>query len=423
MRKNLTILSLCFLPLGIRAANLPLQYANNVYEPQIKTVLLTQDGSTERFPVVRLNGNSMLKLQFDELKASNDFYQYTFVHCSANWEPSDLLPNEYLVGNFFENVNDYSFSNNTFQSYTHYEIKFPSDEIRPKYSGNYILKVYRNFDESDIVITWRFMVVDDKFVIDATARSATNVDKRFNSHEIDFSVNIGDYSIPNPFLDVNAVVVQNMRWDNAKFGLKPRFVNNKIYSFNYEIENVFLGGNEFRSFDIRSLRFLSQNVQKKYIQDNMKYVELYADRPRSAMGYLQFADFNGKSVFDNRDGNNGETEGDYAWVKFILQSPTGKLDKDPYIFGEFTYWKVSDEFKMNYNEETKQYEKWVLLKQAYFNYIYVFKDDNGLTDNELIEGNYFQTENDYYIMVYHKNQFMRYDELLAVHFVNSRNTN
>lgn len=416
------ILMLSLAILSVRssvAAYLPLQYNNTSYESSIKTVMLTQAGTYERFAAIDLNSNQQLNLQFDEMMPENDNYQYTFIHCSADWQPSNLKPNEYIRGQLFDNITDYSFSNSTFKVYTHYNLNFPTNEMKPKLSGNYILKVYRNFDENDIILTRRFMVVEDKYIITPSPKIATNAAYRFNSQEIDFSINTGDNQVPNPLIDIKATIIQNLRWDNAIFNLKPRFVNGKILSYDYEEGNIFKGGNEFRYFDIRNLRFLSFGVRNKYVDENkLKHAVLYSDATRYNLQYNQTIDFNGKIVVDNRDGNmKGEIESDYAMVHFTYVAD--KLDKDVYIFGELTDWQIKDEFKLDWNEKNQNYEKEVLLKQAYYNYIYVTKDDKGNADLQYTEGNFSNTENDYHILVYNKNQFMQYDELLATVGFNS----
>lgn len=400
------------------AAYLPLQYINTAYESSIKTVLLSQAGSYERFPAIDLNSNQQLNLIFDELMPENDNYQYTYIHCSSDWKPSNLKPNEYLAGNLFENIMEYSFSTTTFQTYTHYNLNFPTKDMKPKLSGNYIIKIYRNFDESDIILTRRFMVVEDKFIITPSPKIASNASLRFNSQEIDFSVNMGDNNVPNPLIDVKATILQNLRWDNAIFDLKPRFVNGKILEYNYEEGNIFKGGNEFRFFDIRNLRFLSFNVRSKYVEGNLKHAVLYRDACRVSQSYLQTIDFNGKMVVDNRDGAvKGEIESDYAAVHFNYVAD--KLDKDIFIFGELTDWQIKDEFKLEWNEKSQEYEKQIMLKQAYYNYFYVTADKNNAADLQYTEGNYSNTENDYHILIYNKNQFMQYDELLATVSCNS----
>ncbi|MEZ4804336.1 MAG: DUF5103 domain-containing protein [Bacteroidia bacterium] len=397
---------------------MPLQYKNTAYESNIKTVILTQFNSYERFPAIDLNSPQQLNIQFDDMMPESDNYQYTFIHCTADWKPSLLKPNEYLTGAMFENVLDYSFSTTTFQVYTHYSITFPTAEMKPKLSGNYILKVYRNFDEMDLILTRRFMIVEDKFIITPTVKVATNPRERFTSQEIDFTVNMGENRVPNPMIDVKASIIQNLRWDNAIMDLKPRFINGKVLDYNYETGNVFLGGNEFRYFDTRNLRFLSFNVRRKYDENNIKHAVLYADASKMTQPYLQTIDFNGKIVVDNRDGGvKGEIESDYAAIHFTFISD--KLAKDVYVFGELSDWQIKDEFKMDWNEKSHQYEKTLMMKQAYYNYYYVTPDENNKADLEYTEGNHSNTENDYHIMIYNKNPFMQYDELLGTVHCNS----
>jgi hypothetical protein len=417
IKQNITLLAV-FFTIKLTAAYLPLQYSNSVYESSIKTVILRHENSFERFPAIDLNGSQRMVLEFDELMPENDNYQFTFIHCSADWMPSNLRKNEYLSGNFFENILDYSFSTATFQVFTHYSVPFPTVEMKPTLSGNYLLVVYRNFDESDIILSRRFMVVDDKFVITPSVKIASNASDRFTSQEVDFTVNIGENRVPNPMMDIKTTIMQNNRWDNAIYNLKPRFINGKILDYNYESGNLFLGGNEFRFFDIRNLRFLSFNVRRKYMEDNLKNAVLYNDATKMYLPYLQMIDFNGKIVVDNRDGGlKGEIESDYAMVHFTFVSD--KLDKDVYIFSEISDWQIKEEFKMEWNEKFQQYEKSMMLKQAYYNYYYVTPDENNKAELKYTENNFSNTENDYHIMVYHKNQFMQYDELLGTVYANS----
>ncbi len=267
------------------------------------------------------------------------------------------------------------------------------------------------------------MVVENKFIVNTDVKIATLSQHRATKHEVDFTVNIGNYQLPNPMMDLKTVIVQNARWDNAIFNLKPRFINGKIMDYNYEDVNLFDAGNEFRYFDIRSLRFLSFNVRRKYMEGNFKHVILYNDNTRCNLTYIQTIDFNGKRVIDNRDGGvKGEIESDYCMTHFTFNS--SKLEKDVYIFGELTNWQILEEFKMTWNEKFQSYEGEVLLKQAYYDYYYVTKDSNDPTKAELIhtEGNYNNTENDYYVLTYARNQNLSYDELLGISFANSMKT-
>ena len=198
--------------------------------------------------------------------------------------------------------------------------------------------------------------------------------------------------------------------------------NGKILDFNYEEGNLFDAGNEFRYFDIRSLRYLSFNVRRKYIENNLKHAVLYNDATRHNLPYLQTIDFNGKRVVDNRDNeikDGGGIEGDYASVHFTYVSD--KLDRDVYVFGELSDWQTKDEFKMEWNPNFNQYEATIVLKQAYYNYFFVTPNPADVTKVDLsyTEDNHMNAENDYHVLVYNKNPFMQYDELLGTVHCNS----
>lgn len=400
-----------------------LKYENFIYEEDIRTVLLYQSDSKDPLPVISLKANDKLTLMFDELGTDNDYYQYSFVHCNSDWTASDLQPMQYLEGNLFGSINKFTYSNNTYIKYVNYQLEFPNDDMKPKLSGNYLLKVYRNFDEKDVVLTRRFFVLDAKISISGTVIPATRPEYRFNRQEVDFAANTKGVTIVNPFEDTKVIIMQNYWQDNAITGLKPQFVNGSELTYNYEEENVFGGINEFRFFDTRSLRFASINVQKKFFENNVYHTVLNADEPRGFKRHVNLVDFNGKRVITNKDGNDGNIDGDYTWVYFTLEN-SNPFPDSVYIMGELTDWRIQEKFKLTYNPEIKAYQGKALLKQGFYDYMYVTNPIKKaeLPETTYTEGNYMNTENDYYIFYYIRNQFLDYHELLGFQRLNSTST-
>lgn len=395
-------------------------YDNTCYDDKVATVILQKNiGIYDPLPVLNLGSTESLKLSFDMLDPQNEFLNYSIIHCNRNWMPSDLQPMDYVNGNTMGEITDYKFSTNTYQTYTHYSLNFPTEEMTLTKSGNYILKVFRNFDEEDILLTRRFMVVDIQAKISSTIKSATVPEFRFSHQEVDFSVNYLGFDIPNPFLDVNVTILQNNSWNNAITNLKPQFVNNNELSFNYENENLFPGTNEFRFFDIRSLRFFSNNVIKKYI-DSVQNVVLRPEESKAYLNYVRWIDYNGKRDIFNSDGMNLVEDGDYALVHFNFKSNNLEEMGEIFVYGELTDWQLKDEFKMTYSPELNMYTCPVLLKQSYYNYHFILRGKDGKIDYSFTEGNHQETENDYTILVYHKNVFYGYDEIIGL---GSRNSN
>lgn len=413
------LLSLSYIKAGAQKQML---YADAVYEPNIKSVRLLNTGVQDPVPVFSLGSREALILTFDELTANNDYYQYTLIHCDYQWNKSDLQPQEYLDGAFFEEIRDFKFSRNTFTQYVNYQVRIPGNEMKPRISGNYILKVYRNFDESDVILTRRFFVINPKVSISGEVKPATLAEFRYNRQEVDFTVNTNKAIIPNPFQDAKVVVMQNFRTDNAKYNLVPLFINGSELIYNYESENVFEGTNEFRFFDFRTLRNLSPNIRRKdKDEQNNTWLTLYTDELRGYQRYVFWNDFNGKMVIENKDGVNAANDGEYCYVNFSFLT-NNKLADDVYVFGELSNWQVSDEYKMIWNG-TNGYDATLLLKQGYYNYLYVTMSGNterpNYVETSFTEGNYAETENDYYIFFYVRNQAFNYFEIYGYQKLNS----
>ena len=425
--QKLSILLLVSIPWLLQAQDLgvdePVVYKNQIFDPHVETVLLNKTSElTDPVPMISLNSGEQLQLTFDMLNPTNEFLQFTMIHCNSNWEPSNMTQNEYLAGNYQSNITDYKFSTNTYQKYVSYKCVFPSQDVSFTRSGNYILKVYRNFDEEELLITRRFMVLDNKLIVTAKVNSASDVRYRFSKQEVDFWVDYKNYFIPNPFLDVKASVLQNYNWSTAITNLKPNFVNNGQLVYNYEEGNLFSGGNEFRFFDIRSLRFFSMNVAEKYI-DSMKNAVLKPDQTRAHLAYYNQFDYNGRRAISNKDGNKIVEDGDYALVHFYLKADHELSPNGVYVFGEFTDWQMKEKYKLDYYPDKGVYFKKMKLKQSYYNYEYVTPADDGKTpEHTFTEGDHFETENDYDIFLYHKNQQYGYDELIGYLHMNT-NTN
>lgn len=390
-----------------------MRYENAVYMESIKTVLLSKNINIyDPVPIIALNSSETLVLEFDHLQPQNEYFTYTLIHCDAQWNPSELQQVEYMEGNPVGEITNFTYSTNTYQTYVHYKLVFPQQGMKLTKSGNYLLKVFNNFNENELVLTRRFMVLDQKVGVTATVNGGTMAKYRYTHQEVDVEVDHAGFIIPNPYTDVSMTIVQNNSWETAIFDLKPLFVSNNTLSFNYEEGNLFPGGNEFRYFDIRSLRFFSNQVAEKYF-DTLTNVVLTPDEPRSHLTYVYWVDYNGQRVVTNKDGSNVVADGDYALVHFILLTQDKRDLGDMYIYGELSDWQLKDEFKMEYDSLNGFYSGTVLLKQSYYDYMYVMKDKQGKLEFDFTEGTHRETENDYYILIYHRNQFYNYDELVG----------
>lgn len=398
-----------------------LRYEDWVYQANIKTAMLYKDGFELSAPVIQLGRGDQLRLRFDDLKGDYKQYSYTFIHCDAHWQPSKLLQTEYMKGFFDNQITNYAPSFNTIQGYTHYTVAFPNNDIQLTKSGNYLLIVFEDFDHEKIVLTRRFMVFEDLVKIEARVKPATILDDRQTKHEIDFNVMHENYQISNPFSEMTVVLRQNDRWDNAVVGLKPVFVKNQLITFDHDFDNTFSAGNEYRAFDIKSLRYYSERISNITYDSLHNHVYLIPDEKRTFKRYLTDPDINGDYLVKNDDGGDSHTEADYTFVHFELLFDQVLVNGNVYVFGALSDWQFKPEFKMGYNYKRKSYMLIAYLKQALYNYEYVLLEDGKTAaDNAYFEGSHWETENNYTIMVYHRPPGFYYDRLVGLSTVVSQ---
>jgi len=393
---------------------------NYVYKPNIKAVNMEIKGWEVSYPVLDLHSPNQLKLSFDDISDEIKDYSFKIIHCNADWTESDLATNEFLNG-FFENqIRGPRASFNTFTNYYHYNLFLPNEEVSFKVSGNYIIKVYEDFDEENLVLTRRFSISENLFDIKAKIRRSILSRYRSSHQQLDFKILTDDFIINDPYSDIKVAIVQNNIWQLAKTDLQAQFVRDGEIIFENTEDNSYMGYNEFRYFDMKSLKFLQEHIAKIYFEDDEYYVRLHDDENKRFKIYLDEKDINGAYIVRNRDFDDYEVDSDFAKVYFYLPMDEPVVDGDLYVFGALTNWQTSEENKMEYNYERKAYQLMLLLKQGYYNYEYVFVNKEKETfDPQFIEGSNYETENDYLIYVYLKGFGDEYDRLVSYKIINS----
>ena len=386
-------------------------YRDQTFNPNIKTVLCHQSNNQLSLAIINLHSSNKILISFDDLDADRKDYYYTIVHCNADWTESDLIQSEYIDGFNEEHISNYEFSFNTIQKYTHYQFEFPSENMKPSLSGNYIFKIYDN--NKNNVICKRFMVLDTKLQIDANIRRATLVNNRKYKHEVDFIIKHPNLIIADPFTDIKVHIKQNNMDHNSITDLTPQFIKNDELIYDYEYENTFWGNNEFRHFDFKSLRYQSEKIRTINFDSTYNHIYLFDDKKRPFDRYSINPDINGKFIIESQEAWKSTNEADYAFVHFTL--PSDKITyAELYVFGKFSDWEFKNDFKLEYNPNNKKYEGSIYLKQGYYNYHYALNDTNtNHIDIKSIEGTHYQTRNDYYIYVYYRGVGDRYDRLIG----------
>ena len=417
---KLSIFLLLFFSLAITYTKA--QVADSIYKNYIKTVRFHNLGDQLSLPILNLNGSDQVELHFDDLDGGIKYYYYTFQLCNSDWKPVNLSQFDFLKGFTQMRINNYRFSSITFLKYTHYQATIPDRNLIPSRSGNYLLKVYLDGDTSKLAFTRRLLVVENKAIISGSIVQPF-APQYFRTHQrVRFNVNIEGLNAFSASQQVKVVILQNNRWDNALVNIPPTFVRTNLLEYNTEGNTLFAAGKEWRWLDIRDFRLQSDRVERAAYKKTSTEVFVKPDADRSAERYVYFRDQNGRYYIETTQSINPFWQSDYGMVHFNFIPPGGKefADHHIYLFGQLTDYALTDSLKMKFNAATGRYETRLFLKQGYYNYSYQTVNKNTFPERMQVDGNYYETENIYTILVYYKPFAGRADELIGVGTLNSR---
>ena len=400
------------------------QQVEKIYKSFIQTPQLFMYGNQQGLPVYTLNSGDRLELEFDDMEGSLKSYYYSFVLCDYNWKEVDLSPFDYIKGFTQNRITTYRYSSIALTRYTHYQAFLPDRNSLPTRSGNYLLKVYLDGDISKLAFTKQMLVLDQKAGVSGTVVQPFSPQFSNTYQKIRMTVNTG--GLANAFSaaqQVKVVVLQNNRWDIAQRDIAPTFVRGNMLEYSTEDRAIFPAGKEWRWLDLRSFSLQSDRVDSAQYKKDRTTIFLKTDIDRTAQRYVYFPDYDGMYNIVTYESINPFWQGDYATVHFSLTTAGGDpyLKRNIYLAGSITGYELSDKWKMNFNEETRKYECSAFLKQGYYNYTYISVDENDPSKRTELEGNYWETENSYTILVYYKSFTDRTDQLIGVGSINSRN--
>lgn len=383
----------------------------------IRTVTFVQNDQNT-IPVFRL-GDSF-QLQFDDLYGNEANYYYTITHCDYDWKPSQLSKNEYLNGFDDQRIQDYTNSVNTLQIYSHYRIAFPNRLTQFRVSGNYVIKILN--DDKEVVFTRKFILYEELVSVPMQVKTARNLTYRNQKQNLDFTIKSATINFQSPLKNVKVLLMQNGKFDNAITNIKPQYTIGNDLIYKYDTETQFWAGNEFLFFENKDIRAANNNIKAIDSKGGVYNAHLYTAEARANNPYTYFPDINGSFMVKNISAERNEIEADYSWVFFSLSAPAYFGKKDIYITGMFNNYDISADNKMDYNTKLGIYEKAIMIKQGFTNYQYVISDSNGKIDEEnAIDGNFFETENNYIALIYYRENNQRYDRIIGQGIASSTN--
>ena len=384
----------------------------------IKTVTFVQNGSNV-VPVFELG--SEFELQFDDLFGNEANYYFEIIHCDYNWKPTDIPKNDYVRGMDNQRIMDYSNSFNTLQNYSHYRLAFPNQfTTQLRISGNYMLKILN--EDREVVFSRKLILYENRTTVAAQVKRSRNLSNIDHKQNLDFTINSNDIVFQTPLRNVKIFLMQNGDFNTAIKNIVPQYTLGNQLVYKYDAETQFWAGNEYLYFENKDIRAVSNNVGRVGLNTDIYSTFLYTSAARANHIYTLNQDINGNFLVKNINGSNNAIEADYAWVYFSLSAPAFRINKDVYITGMFNNYNLTPEYKMDYNSDKGNYEKAVMIKQGFTNFQFTVADKNLQVDYEnAIDGNFYQTENEYTILVYYKESNDRYERVIGKGNANSVN--
>jgi hypothetical protein len=422
MPRFLNTLLFCLLLVSLSLFEMQAQTENRIFSSSIWSPSVHPPEEPLLPPIVELFSEQQLEVSFDDLNHDTRDLSYRVLHCSAMWEKTDLLFMQYMQGFEIQPILDYAFSNNATTPYTKYWFRFPNESMRPTLAGNYLIQVFPTDNPDEILFQQRCFVLQPVVKLAATVRNASSARIRLSHQEVVFNLNIGSLNLPLLDEDLVVHIVQNRRWDNAKMDIKPRFIDSKTLYFDHVGgENAFGAGNQYRLLDLKSLVGIRDPVVAFEEQKGKWKALLRPELPRASSPYRDLPDLNGKCFYFRGQNYTRSMDEDYIETQFIYAPSAPLGNGDVYLLGGMSNGHLDVRYKMVYDPGTQAYMLSVPLKQGLYNYLYGWVP-KGKNQAELMptEGDFAQTENEYQIYVYARNNGDIAHRLLGYTELNSR---
>jgi hypothetical protein len=381
----------------------------------IKTITFVQ-ANQNVFPMIKLGDN--FQFQFDDLHGTEDNYYYKLTHCDYNWKQSQLSINEYITGFNEQRIINYTNSVNTLQVYSHYILSFPNQFTSIKVSGNYVLSILN--EDREVVFSRKFIVYESLVSVPIQVKRAREVKYVEQKHNLDFAIKSATITFQRPLEQVKVLLMQNAKFSDAIYNIKPQYTIGNDLIYKYDKETQFWSGNEYLYFENKIIRAANNTISRVDTNTGLYNCLLYTNQARANQPYTYFPDINGNFLVNNIGVENNAIESAYAWIYFSLSAPS-YFGKNPlYITGMFNNNTFTEENKMDYNAKKGVFEKAIMIKQGFTNYGYTILKPNGTLEEEnAIDGNFYQTENQYDALIYYRENNQRYDRIIGRGTANS----
>lgn len=384
-----------------------------IFDRRFRTLKTEVEDNFMSPPVIRLGTNDRILVKFDEIGEDNSYLEYRLIHCDADWQPSRLIESEYLEGFNSVRIEDYAYSTATFVHYVNYLIAFPNEELQIKHSGNYLLQVYDPERPEETLLQTRFQVTENIARIEGNVTSRTDMGHNTYWQQLAFEIDCQGIGEFNPYQDIIVYVTQNDREATKRRIMTPLRVSGSKIIYEHLNDLVFGASNEYRRFESVSNSFPGMRVDSLRYMGSNYHVWLKVDEPRQSASYSYDQTQHGRFLVREYNSTDSDIGADYITVHFLLECPELPA-YDIYLDGEFTHDRMDKENQLTYDHRVGGYVAEVPLKQGAYNYQYVTRSrQTGEISTSTIEGDKYETLNEYGITVYFRPPGARADRLIS----------
>lgn len=383
----------------------------------IKTITFKGSQQESQLPILRLG--EPLRLEFDALNGSEEDFYYVIEHFNYDWTPSRLVKAEYLKGFDNQRIFDYENSFNTYQIYSHYTLTIPNQQTRGILkTGNYIISIWNDRDQ--MVFSRKFLVYEEAVNVGVAIKRSRDVKFIEKKQSVDIVIANNRFNFNNPMETVKVLIIQNNNLNTAIKNVAPQYVLGNELTYKYISETTFWAGNEYLFFENKDVRAANVGVQFIDLQE-IYYNYLFANGIRANRPYTYNPDINGNFVITAIDTDNVAIQADYTLNHFKLIHPILTAGQKLYVYGNYNNYALEQENELRYNETSGYYEVALKMKQGFYNYKHVLVNADGTLDEGAVSGDFWQTENNYKVLVYYRDLGARYDRLIGFGEANSVN--
>lgn len=407
-----TLPALLALLLFLSTKAFALDTRTRIFDPAFASLKVSCQEDFWSDPVIRNGTDTHVVVSFDEFVDEVSHLRYRLLHCNADWQPSNLVEAEYLDGFNLAPIEDYAFSYNTFVHFVNYRIVLPNEQMQPLVSGNYLLQVFPEEEPERILLQARFSVSEEAVAVSGSVSGITDRGVNDRYQQLQLMVDRLGFPLLNPMTDLLVTVEQNNDPTTLRTLTVPLRTEGQRMIYEHRNELIFDAGNEFRRFETVAVPLPCMRIDSsRYYSD--RYTAFITPDEERTRNYFYDQTQQGRFLIREHNSTDSDLGADYVDTQFTLRIPE-QIGASVMLQGELTQALPDDKKTMVYDPMAAAYTLTLALKQGSYNYRYALKAGKGLPSPAPIEGNHYETRNEYTVRVYYRAPGSRGDRLLSV---------